>query len=151
MVTDRTQSDIDAAKQMRLKLQAGQSLTEEQKAILERGTCTAVMLNRIENAQKSLAILLNKYAYMINISNKTWTTSQIFSYDACQRVLENLDRLKKAFYTYETTPDTPSYMYGRQEANDIEKILADIDELIEDMTGRFRQCGTFECGEANAL
>ena len=42
-------------------------------------------------------------------------------------------------------------MYDFQSANDIEKILVDIEAMIEDMEGRFRECNTFQCGEVNNL
>ena len=57
---------------------------------LERGSCTINMLNRNrESKQAELAVILNEYAYMVNIENKTdWQTSDIFTYQDHQRLLE---------------------------------------------------------------
>ncbi len=110
------------------------------------------MLNRIEMKQAELGVILNGYAYMVHIENKTdWQNTDIFTFQDHQRLLNNLDALKQAYYTYSTTPKTPTYMYGYEEANNIEKILVDIEKMIEDMKSRFRECGTFKCGEVNNL
>ena len=152
LIYNRTASDVETAKTLRSLLQAGNTLTSEQISALERGSCTVTMLNRVESKQAELMTILNGYAYMVHIENKTdWQTTDIFTFQDHQRLLNNLDKLKQAFFVYTSTPITPTYMYGFQEANSIEKILVDIEAMIEDMEGRFRKCGTFECGEVNNL
>ena len=147
MITDRTATDINTSKTLRLKIQAGQTLTDSEMQAFERGACTNTMLNRIESAQKELAGLLNKYGYFVTIQNKIdWSINDIFDYSNYMRLLGNLNKLKNAFYVYSTTPETPVYMY---EANRIEKILVDIESNINYMKSKFRQCGTFDCGEVN--
>lgn len=148
MIIDRTMSDVNNAKLLRLKIQSGQSLTESEQSAFERGACTITMLNRIENVQKTLAELLNKYAYRVSVSTKTdWGYSDIFDNANYNRILNNLNVLKSAYYTYSSTPDTPGYIFGYEEANDIEKILSDIDGMITSMKNNFRECGTFNCGK----
>ena len=152
MIYDRTAADVETAKTLRGLLQAGNTLTSGQITALERGSCTINMLNRVEGKQAELAVILNEYAYMVHIENKTdWQTTDIFTYQDHQRLLNNLNLLKQAYFIYATTPITPTYMYGYVEANSIEKILVDIENMITDMQGRFRECGTFECGEVNNL
>lgn len=152
MIYDRTQTDVDLAKTLRAKLQSGQALTVGEIATLERGSCTVTMLNRIEAKQAELRDVLYNLGYTSDVVTKTWEqtdASAIFTYQDHQRILNNLDALKDAYYIYRTTPNTPTYMYGYKEANDIEKILVDIENMINDMVLRFRECGTFECGEVN--
>ena len=152
MITDRTQADVDAAKTLIEKVQSGKSLTTAEKTAIERGTCTITMLNRVESKQKEVAALLNHYAYMVDIQTKTdWTANDIFTADDHRRLLDNLDKLKRAYYQYSTTPTTPDYMYDYKNANDIEKILVDIESIITDMVSRMRECNTFYCGEVNNL
>ena len=152
MIYNRTSSDVETAKTLRGLLQAGNTLTSEQILALERGSCTINMLNRVEVKQAELAAILNGYAYTVYIENKTdWQNTDIFTFQDHQRLLNNLDALKRAYYTYTTTPQTPIYMYDFQSANDIEKILVDIEAMIVDMQGRFRECNTFQCGEVNNL
>ena len=150
MIYDRTQADVDTAKILRAKVQSGQTLTEAEISAIERGSFTPATLNRIESKQAALAGILYGYAYLVHIENKIdWDNHDIFTYQNHQRILNNLDALKRAYYSYASTPNTPSYMFGLLEANDIEKILVDIENMITDMVSRFRECGTFECGEVN--
>lgn len=147
LITDRTGADVSNAKMLRLKIQSGSALTETEISAFERGTCTKTMLNRIETAQKTLAEDLNNLQYKISISNKTdWIYTDIFDNANYERLLNNLEKLKDAFFTYPTTPQTPSYMYGFKEANDIEKILFDIEQLIKEMKENYIKCGTIQCG-----
>ncbi len=152
MITDRTAADVENAKILRKKVQSGQTLTSAEKSAIERGTCTVTMLNRVESKQKEVAEILNSYLYMVHIVNKTnWSNKDIFTYQDHMRLLNNLDKLKQAFYIYSTTPQTPDYLYNHINANAAEKILVDIENMIDDMIGRFRECNTFYCGEENNL
>lgn len=166
MITDRTLEDVEAAKKIiREKIQpvfpSSPDLTSEDKRLLKRGVCSADMLNRIENKQKEIADMLNLYAYLISIQNKTdWKDEnfyiahpeatcqgEIFDYNAHTRLLANLDKLKQAFFVYPTTPQTPDYLYNYVNANAVEKILVDIESLIKNMQKSFRRCNTFRCGQ----
>lgn len=149
MITDRTLSDVSNADLLRKKIQSGKTLTDAEKIVIERGLCTVTMLNRIENKQAELAASLSGYSYMVNIENKQWTYIDIFTHADYLRLLNNLDKLIQAFYVHLDTPDVPAYLYGYQEANDAEKILVDIENVIDNMAANFRQCGTFQCGEEN--
>lgn len=152
MVTDRTATDVETAKKLREKVQSGQALTTAEETAIERGMCTITMLNRIEIKQKELAEILNGYRYMVHITNKiNWTYGDIFTYQDHKRLLNNLGNLKQAFYAYKSTPSVPSYLYNYMSANDAEKILVDIENLITNMESRFRECNTFQCGEVNNL
>ena len=148
MICNRTQADIDYAKEIRAKLQAGESLTSDEITALNKGSFSIDLLNRVESKQSELAAILNGYAYTVNMENKTdWQSSEIFDFSDHKRLLDNLDKLKKAFFVYKTTPSTPAYMYGYLEANAVEKILVDIERMVDDMVSSFRECGTFKCGE----
>ena len=138
MITDRTAADVENARILRRTvLQAGQTLTDVQKAAFERGSATNEMLNRIESAQKTVADLLNDYSYYVKIVNKTdWQRNDIIQ-QADKRILSNLQKLKAAFYAYASTPSVPSYLYGYSEANAAEKILVDIESLIYKMEASF--------------
>ena len=153
MIYNRTAADVESAKKVRLeKVQTGLPLTDEEIETLERGTMTISTINRIETKQKELKILLNGAGYFnINISVKTWGYSDIFDEENFQRLLDNLNNLKSAFFVYKDTPATPSISFDYQSINSLEKILFDLESMVTDMKGRYRQCGTFQCGEANEL
>lgn len=149
MITDRTEASVAVAKSLLLKAQSGQTLTAEEISAIEKGICSITMLNRVENAQKELAETLNSMNYSVSIENKNWTYAEIFSYMDYLRIIGNLNKLKNAYYVLSTTPRTPTYIYGWNEANAIEKILVDIESVINDMKSKYRECGTFNCGEEN--
>lgn len=149
MIYDRTIADVSNADLLRKKIQLGQQLTEAETAAFERGACTINMLNRVEDKQAELSGILCDYGYMNSIITKPHANGDILSYADYIRILNNLSALKTAYYTYPVTPVAPMYMYGYQEANSVEKILVDIESMISSMESKFRQCGTFQCGEEN--
>lgn len=149
MVFDRTEKDVEDAKQIIAeKVKKFVNLTEEELEILNRGTITIDTLNRIEAKQNEIKELINGMGYWsVNISNRIWEFNDIFDESNFQRIIENLNILKKAFYTYSFTPETPRMSYRFENINDIEKILYDLDLMVSDMKEKYRECGTFECGE----
>lgn len=150
MITDRTANDVSLAKTLRAKLQSGQSLSDAETSIMERGTMTINTLNRIENKQVELKELLgNKGYYNTPIQNKTWEYTECFKENDFQRILNNLNVLRNAFFVYTDTPGTPLVSFRYENINALEKVLFDIETMLNDMIGRFRECGTFECGEEN--
>lgn len=150
MITDRTQEDVDSAVRIRTnKVKTFISLTEEEQTTLERGMITINTLNRIEEKQAELKNLLNTIGYWnINITNKTdWSDNDIFYEEDFRRILDNENILKKAFFVYKNTPETPDISFGYEDINSIEKILYDLDVMLNDVKSHYRECGNFECGE----
>lgn len=149
MIFDRTQNDVDTAILLRReKVQAFQELTEHEIATLEKGTLTINTLNRIENKQEELKNLFNDMGYWNTpITNKVWGENDIFNVDEFQRILDNTNVLRNAFFVYMDTPNTPPISYHWQDINALEKILYDLDVMINDVKSHYRECGTFESGE----
>ena len=150
MIFNRTANDIEAAKELRAKLQSGEDLTSQEVEVLERGTLTINTLNRIESKTAELKALFDDIGYFAgNVNVKAWEYSQIFGIEDFERILANVDALRRAYYVYKDTPDIPRARYHFQNINDIEKILFDLETMYRDMKGYVRECGTFECGEEN--
>lgn len=149
MIFNRTQNDVDAAIRLRReKVQTFQELTESDIATLEKGTLTINTLNRIEAKQEELKNLFNDMGYWnIATINKTWSFGQIFNVDEFQRIINNTNILRNAFFTYKETPQTPHIAYYFKNINDLERILYDLDVMINDVKSLYRECGTFESGE----
>lgn len=149
MIFDRTQNDVDTAIILRReKVQKFQALTESEIATLEKGTLTINALNRIETKQEELKNLFNDMGYWNTpITNKTWGESDIFNVDGFQRILDNTNVLRQAFFVYKATPNTPPISYYWDDINALEKILNDLDVMINDVKSNYRECGTFESGE----
>lgn len=149
MIYNRTKSDVDTALSIREEyVQKGTELTSEQVEQLERGTITINTLNRIENKQKSLKSLFNDMGYWNTpITNKEWQYTDIFDEVNFQRIINNLNILRNAFFVFTNTPKTPPVSYHYEDINSLEKILYDLDVMINDVKSLYRECGTFECGE----
>ena len=149
MIFDRTQVDIDTAKRIRReKVQAFQSLTESDISTLERGMITINTLNRIEGKQEELKNLLTEIGYWnADVSNKLWVAEDIFNVDDFQRIINNINILRNAFFVYRGTPITPPVSYHYNDINALEKILHDIDVMINDVKSNYRECGAYEGGE----
>ena len=151
MIFDRTQNDVDTAIVLRnTKVKKFETLTESDIATLEKGTLTINTINRIENKQEELKNLFNDMGYWNTpTTNKTWSENDIFYIDDFQRIIENTNVLRQAFFVYKDTPNTPPISYYWDDINALEKILHDIDVMINDVKSHYRECGTFECGEEN--
>lgn len=149
MIFDRTQNDVDTAIFIRnTKVKKFESLTESDINYLERGTITINALNRIENKQEELKNLFNDMGYWnVPITNKSWDNTQIFDENEFQRIIYNINVLRDAFFVYKDTPNTPPISYHYNDINALEKILYDLDVMINDVKSHYRECGTFECGE----
>ncbi|MCQ2911398.1 MAG: hypothetical protein MJ244_04335 [Clostridia bacterium] len=118
-----------------------------------KGNYNASDLNRIESWMEYLKELLNEYGYFVTFTTKTdWEigigkpnmTSEI------NRIKTNLQKLKDAYFVMQSTPEVPStdrLSINYVEANNIEKIMVDIEFLINNMAASFIYCGTVYCGE----
>ena len=150
MIFDRTQNDVDTAILLRdTKVKNFEELTESEIATLEKGTLTINTLNRIESKQEELKNLFNDIGYWNTpISTRQWAYADIFEGTQFDRILNNLEILIKSFFIYKDTPNVPDNNYRKyQTINDVEKIIYDLDVMINDVKSNYRECGTFESGE----
>ena len=149
MIINRTAQDVQNARILRdTKVKAFEILTQEEIDTLERGAITKNTINRIENKQAELKALLNEAGYWNTpITNKIWTGNDWQYREEWQRVLNNLDILKQAYFTYTDTPATPDTRLDYINLNAVEKILDDLQRMINAMKSQYRKCGTFACGE----
>ena len=149
MIFDRTQNDVDTAILLReTKVKNFETLTETEIATLEKGTLTINTLNRIEAKQEELKNLFNDMGYWNTpTTNKTWSENDIFYIDDFQRIIDNTNVLRQAFFVYKDTPNTPPISYHYNDINALEKILFDLDVMINDVKSNNRECGAFESGE----
>lgn len=150
MIFNRTQTDIENALEIRAeKVQKFAELSAEDIEQLERGFLTINTLNRIEAKQQELKNLFDADVYFVeNFENKLWTYTDYFKQDDFDRILDNLSKLKRAYFVYSTTPQVADNNYRRyQTINAVEHILNDLDLMISDVKSHYRQCGNVECGE----
>lgn len=149
MIYDRTQADVDNAKLIiGEKVHNFIDLTPEEEETLEKGTVTVSTLNRIEDKQQELKSLMAGIGYYsADIESKSWEESDIFDETDLDRLIANLDILRYAFFVYSDTPTTPMPSYHYETMNAAEKILHDLDVMINDVCSNYRECGAAESGE----
>lgn len=121
LITDRTQADVDARN--------------------EKGTYDASDLNRVGSAMNYLADRLKSAGYDPHISPKTdWKDDEWVDLAAQSVYLGDLSELRNQFAMMKSTPEVPPRILATgintndgltyAWANDIEKILEDIDRLL---------------------
>ena len=136
LVTDRTQADVNRVKAIAKKISAGTAseseLTEWNTATL-KGSYNTTDLNRVGKAMKYVADQMNSFGYAVSISSKTdWVETDAPALSDMALYLSNLAVLRNAFAVMQSTPKAPTDMeyLTVDEANNIEKILVDIDFLL---------------------
>lgn len=80
--------------------------------------------------------------------DREWQEGDVLYRSQWTTYLDNVQRLRDAYYTLAETGELPAPedKLGYTGANTIEKILADIDLLIDCMKSSYRRCGTFHAG-----
>jgi hypothetical protein len=160
LIYDRTESDETASAAIRKSYQTlgnWSGLTDAERSQLERGALTYNTLNRVESAVKLLAAALTSAGYPVEVTpvlkgskseDREWQEGDIVRRAQWATYLDNVQRLRDAYYTRAETGQLPKPgdKLGYVGANTIEKVLADIDLLIDCMKSSYRRCGTFRAG-----
>ena len=108
-------------------------------------------LNRVETWCEYLANLLTSYSYPVSISiKKNWAMSDLPNVNDIERIRSNVNAIKTVFHAYTDVPENLNYM-TIEKANDIEKILSELDFLTKNMISSFRYSYTFNSGESEGL
>lgn len=146
LVYDRTAQDVETA-----RAQRGTTIAPL------KGCYNITDLNRVESAVKTLAAELNAAGYPVEITpvlkgskseDREWQEGDIVRRAQWSTYLDNVQKLRDAYYTLSETGELPKPedKLGYIGANTIEKVLADIDLLIDCMKSSYRRCGTFRAG-----
>ena len=149
MITDRTQEDVDSAKNIiDSKVKLFLELTDEDLKTLERGTIGIGTINRIESKQEELKNKMESNGYFVeNIETKTWVYGDIFDETDFLLLINNTALLRDALFTYSDSPLNVYLSYDYENINNLEKILVDMESILDYMIANFRECGTFYSGE----
>lgn len=136
LITDRTQADVARVQEIAVKIRNGTAseseLAEWNTAAL-KGSYNASDLNRVGAAMQYVADRLNSFGYAVSISPKVdWLETDSPRQPDMETYLFQLSVLRNAFAVMQSTPEIPADMEGLTytEANNIEKILEDIDLLL---------------------
>lgn len=145
LITDRTQADVDRVLALSAKGWAGMSPEEraEWSAGL-KGAYNASDLNRVQEAMEYLAGVFGAYGYAVSLRPMpTWSVGEIPNEEQMAAYLANVTALRAVLDMPSTTPAVPADMalLTYVEANNIEKILVYINELLEALGAAFMRSG----------
>lgn len=152
LITDRVQADVDRVSQLAARVSAGTAtaaeLAEWQSDL--KGAYNASDLNRVGAAVAYVAGRLNGYGYTVTVNPKQdWTANDIPTAGQMATYIQDVAALRGAIAVMDSTPPTPDSASGLtwQEANYIEKILVDVDELLTRMAAAWFYSGDLYAGE----
>lgn len=153
LVFDRASTDVTYLNTLRTKVRNRTASTEEFDEWLKaslKGAYNYTDLNRVGEAVNYIANLLNTYGYANTVKAKTdWNMEDKPNPQQMNEYLANINKLKEVFTVKKDTPNTPSSMIylNWEKANDIEKILYDINLIIGYLEGYFIHSGVANLGQ----
>ena len=135
LIYDRTQEDVLYA------------LNNPSSENFLKGAYNYTDLNRIENWCSYIADILNSYNYPVEVTVKTnWSMTDFPIKFDMERIRQNVNRLKQAYFSFTQIPENLEYMTWRK-ANDIEKILYELDYILRHMENNFIYSGVARSGQ----
>ena len=152
LITDRVQADVDRVAQLAGRVSAGTATAAEQTEWASdlKGAYNASDLNRVGAAVAYVAGRLNGYGYYVAVSPKQdWTANDIPTAGQMATYIQDVAALRGAIAVMASTPPTPDSASGLtwQEANNIEQIILDVDELLTLMAAAWFYSGDLYAGE----
>lgn len=107
-------------------------------------------LNRTEQAMEYVDSIFKELGYYKNMKFKTdWLNDEITRAEA-QRYIDNLTNLRNFILMPSDSPDVPTTMNGMtiERANDIEKLIFDLNFVIESLQKYLIRSGVANCGQS---
>ena len=151
LIYDRTQADV--TRWQRLQGNEFRNLTPSEQAEWMggmKGSYNPVNdMNRVGLAVAYIAGLLAEYGYIVDVSPKTdWGIGDEPILAQLERYQADVATIRGVVGAFATTPEAPPDVYGLtwQEANDIEKILLDVDRVLAIIASTFVACGEATSG-----
>lgn len=150
LITNRQATDPQAVADLAAVINTG-SYTAAQYAQFQaatmRGAYNYTDLNRVQEAIAYLAALLEGYGYAVNISEaaQAWSEADDPTPGNTQPILLNVAALQQKMNVAAALPETMRALTW-QEANEIERVLAQVGALLKNMQQAFVYCGTVNSG-----
>lgn len=134
LVTDRTEADVSRYSELRDKGWAEMTTAEKAEWVAGmKGAYNASDLNRVASAMAYLSQRFASAGYSVPVSSPTdWANGDIPTNGDLDTYLDDLRRIRAALAVMDTTPSAPGSMdyLTWAKANDIEKILVDVDDAL---------------------
>lgn len=155
LITNRTQADVERVRELAAKGFAVMTADEQAEWLAGmKGAYNAADLNRVGIALNYLAGRLSSICgRSIAWTAKTdWAVTDIPAASQAEMYRQQIQDIRDALAYPAGTPDAPQL--GRLTytgANDIERILALCEELIDNITKAFRYTGAAECATGGLI
>lgn len=153
LITDRTNADVQYVQALAKKIRE-QTATEEELANWNgaalKGAYNHTDFNRVGAAIQFLESRFLEHGYVVSVDPKTdWKEEDIPTEKETAHYLEQVRILREMLSLLPTTPIVPNDMDGFtfEEANDIEKILEDINFLLTNAAQAWLYSGEVFSGE----
>lgn len=152
LITDRTQADVERVRQLSRRISAGAATAAEKEEYgsAMKGSYNAEDLNRVGAAVEYVANRLREYGYAVSVQPKTdWRAGEIPTAAELETYRGNVAALRAVLPVGKGTPNPPGSMERLtfQGANDLERILLDVDQLITNITLAWFYAGEVFSGE----
>lgn len=155
LVTDRTQADVERVRELASKGFAAMTAAEQAEWLAGmKGAYNASDLNRVVTALNYLAGRLGAICgRSITWTAKTdWAVTDIATASQAAEYRQHIQDIRDALSYPAGTPDAPELnRLTYTGANDIERILALCEELIDNITKAFRYTGAAECATGGLI
>ena len=151
LITDRTKSDVDRARRLTsigISEMSADEAAEWYSGL--RGAYNASDMNRVVEAVRYLADLLTGYGYAVDVTAKQyWTIADAPSESELARYLADVASVRSSLTMQDNTPLLPESMAGMTwiGANNIERVLAAVEDSIRGMEQSWFYFGEVYCGE----
>lgn len=166
LIFDRTQSDTARAAYLNglwdPKTGGWKGTDAELAEWLEspKGTYNTTDLNRVGAAVEYVAGRFHAYGYAVQVNpKKDWSEADNPTQAQMAQYLADVAELRGVLAVLPTTPQVPEQIWASkpraedgltiEKANDIEKILTDVETVINIMVTTFIPCGEAICGKDN--
>ena len=109
--------------------------------------------NRVAEAMQYVATRLRFCGYDVVVTPRTgWTREDFPSVAEMERYIQQLRKIRDALKLYAKTPPTPEASQEKdwltvEEANHIEQILLDVEEMVQLIRDSYFYCGELYAGE----
>lgn len=148
LITDRTLSDVEYVEQLTLAVKNGtatEAQVQEFLSVPQKGAYTWEDMNRVEAAVRYVSDRLNALGYDNTlVTVEDWEISDTPNEADMNRYFSNVAQIRAAVSVFTTTPEAPQSVIGFDvfKANDLEKILIDVDRVLDHI-----QCSAFYLGD----
>lgn len=151
LITDRTVADVQRWQMLRDKGWAAMTEDERNEWLSPmKGAYNSSDMNRVESAVEEIADRFEAMGHSISLVTKTdWTNADTPTRDDMARYYGNVAKLRSMITVFSTTPAAPSIntKLNYQVANNIEKILLDVNALIDKEIMSWWYAGEIYAGE----